>query len=164
MSVKKARSKVLIVRAPKCQQKVPAVILAVIVTFCFSELSLMQLFYYTFFAYFLQVVYLSWRAPRKIVTSVCCGWYKKLYFSSFLCILQPGIYLKILAGFFCTAARVEKEDKWNEAVLLPISFPYIDNRKLSNLNFCRLSNTSQTGLRIIVIDGLLCCLWNNGRS
>ena len=81
-----------------------------------------------------------------------------------LCISQPGIYLKILAGFFYIAPRVEKEDKWNEAVLLLISFPYIDNRKLSNLDFCRLSNTSQTGLRIMIVVVLCCYLWDNLRS
>ena len=64
-----------------------------------------------------------------------------------LCISQPGIYLKILGGFFYIAPRVEKEDKQNEAVLLSISFPYIDNRKLSNLDFCRLSNTLKNWAR-----------------
>ena len=81
-----------------------------------------------------------------------------------LCISQPGIYLKILGGFFYIAPRVEKEDKQNEAVLLPISFPYIDNRKLSNLDFCRLSNILQIGLGIMIGVVRCCYLWDNLRS
>ena len=81
-----------------------------------------------------------------------------------LCNSQPGIYLKILGGFFYIAPRVEKEDKQNEAVLLLISFPYIDNRKLSNLDFCRLSNILQTGLGIMIGVVRCCYLWDNLRS